>query len=70
MTSESLDWWLRILADQKEKGRNDCEKGIYCGFPLAERLDTSTEEKHQYYKKGCIERRKELGEKFKWTIEK
>ena len=61
---ETWTWWLQQLADYRQDGRNDAERGEFCWpCPFSEEEDGPF---NAAYKQGFEERRKELGVKFAW----
>ena len=61
---ETWSWWLQQLAEYRQRGRSDAERGKYLlPYPLTEEEDGPI---NAAYKQGFDERRKELGEKFAW----
>lgn len=66
MTSadETWAWWQQLLAEYRQDGRNDAERGEFSWpYPFDEEGDR---EFNAAYQQGFVERRKELGEKFVW----
>ena len=63
----SADWWERALADHKESGRRDADVGRYTPPHAGGDEDPQDADENAAYKKGFMERRRELGEAFKWA---
>ena len=61
---ETWVWWLQQLAEYRQDGRDDAERGEFSWpYPFNEEGD---KEFNIAYKTGFDERRKELGVKFAW----
>ena len=61
---ETWNWWLRQLAEYRQRGRSDADRGKFnWPYPLTEEEDGPF---NAAYKQGFDERRKELGVKFAW----
>ena len=58
-------WYSEMIKENHLKGRKDAEKGEV-NWPY-DNDDDVDEEMNIAYKKGFFERRKELGDKFKWA---
>ena len=68
MTTKQEDagtWWQDNLENYKSDGRFDAEAGFY-NPPHSDSDDPQDQDENEAYKKGFIERRKELGDAFKW----
>ena len=68
MTDESIDdWWLRNLEDYRQNGRSDADRCVFNAPHWVSDEDPQDLDENQAYKDGFMERRKELGDKFKWA---
>ena len=61
----SFEWYDQQLAEYKEDGRKDADKGLYRP-PYPGTDDPTDEDLNDIYKAGFMERRWELGDKFEW----
>ena len=59
------DWWDDLLAERKRDGCSAAETGIY-DPPYPNSDDPQDEAENAAYKQGFQQRRKELGEAFKF----
>ena len=63
------DWWEQMLAEYRQDGRRDADLGDFdpphpaCSFYL----DPQDEAENTAYKQGFDSRRKQLGDKFRWS---
>jgi hypothetical protein len=65
--STKSDWWQDILNGYKAEGRTDAEKGIFDPPHYVTDDDPQYLDENEAYKDGFMEKRKELGDKFKWA---
>lgn len=65
------DWWIQNLDDYRQDGRKDAERGTFdAPHQLCECCpDPQDEAENEAYKHGFMERRAELGDKFRWADE-
>ena len=60
------NWWTEILDLYRKDGAISADKGEFdAPYPGSE--DPEDQEANWAYKQGFNQRRKELGDKFKWT---
>jgi hypothetical protein len=65
-----VNWWKKNLDDYYQMGRKDADKGLI-DYPHAyDDSDPQYMDENQAYKEGFKDRRRELGNKFKWAYEK
>ncbi len=60
------EWWQQNLERHRNSGRADAERGVFAA-PNHLSDDPQYLDENQAYKEGFMERRKELGDKFKWA---
>lgn len=61
------DWWIQNLNDYRQSGGKDAELGE---FRLPHDItddDPQNLDENMAYEEGFMHRRKELGDKFKWS---
>ena len=61
------DWWHEHLAEFAADGRKDADLGMYRPPWPSEDDDPQNQDENLAYRKGFDEKRKELGNAFKWV---
>ena len=59
-------WWERMMALREQEGRRDAEAGVF-DMPYPPNEDPEDQAHNDAYAKGFRDRRKELGDAFKWS---
>lgn len=65
-TNEHDDWWEDLLAERRRQGDRDASDGVF-NWPYQFGSEEDSEE-NAVYKEEFDQRRKELGEAFKWRV--
>jgi hypothetical protein len=60
------DWWEELLDERQADGRSDAGKGVF-DPPHPGSDDPQDDMENHAYESGWRQRRKELGESFKWA---
>ena len=67
MDNSGDNWWPWVLGEHRKDGRKDAEIGRFIEpYPAADDHNPPELDENQAYKDGFMERRHELGDKFKW----
>ena len=64
---ESIESWTRNLAEYRNDGRHDAERGEFDLPHYFTDNDPQYLDENQAYKDGFMSRRKELGDAFNWA---
>lgn len=67
-TDSTYDWWDAMLAGHAADGRRDADRGVFePPYPCCAAADPQDEDENEAYERAWHQRRKELGDAFKWA---